>query len=119
MSISTRMRKVATKMGNKFGELATFTRTLDGAFNPSDGSLSEGTTATWKLLVIPMSIETKIIDGESIKKDDRMILLPANEYKPTVGDVATLDGENYEVLDIYNTERVEGVDVAYTLQLRQ
>ena len=107
-----------TKVLNLLGDDTTFTRTVPGALDPSTGSPSAPTVTTFVCKGISDQFNWKELQNETIEDGDmKYIILPTDGNVPKIGDVATVTGIQYRVLNVLN-ENIQGHTYLFTLQLR-
>ncbi len=119
MSFKTRMQAVAQRLTETYGELCSFTRTVEGVFIPTTGETGAGTISTYTAYGHPGSYSIDEIDNSTaLSTDIRLIIeLTSTRVVPLVGDVVSLNSTTYRVMSV-NSLKAQGSDIAYILQLR-
>lgn len=116
MTFATNMQAVASNLLTKYGRSVSFSRTVEGAYNPATSDTGSGTTTSYTGLAHPVPYTVaEIATGVVTVKDVK--LLTYCTTLPLIGDTAIVDGEVYRIM---NVERVsaQGSNIVYRLQLR-
>ena len=92
------LASTATKMITEFGQAVTFTRNGNVTYDPTQGVSSSSQTTYDANIVLFAQIKNEEVDNSLAFKD-----FPALAYSatpPKIGDTATINGENYRVIEI-------------------
>ena len=109
------LASTATKMITEFGQAVTFTRNGNVTYDPTQGVSSSSQTTYDANLVLFAQITNEEVDNSLAFKD-----FPALAYSatpPKIGDTATINGENYRVIEITPVQPATTV-IYYELRLR-
>lgn len=114
----------AGPMFRKYGMSVTLRRTTQGAYNPSTGGMSAGTSINYTCLVVVTEYNDFVIDGTLVKRGDKKLLVAAKDLDvtPTVGDVFILNDGEWKIPDStgsVSTLAPAGIPVMYTVQVRK
>ncbi len=101
----------------EFGESASFTKIVEGAYSTSDGTVAAGTTTNYSGFVVPVDYVNAEIDGEFVLQGDIKLFVEQTTTEPSVGDVVTVNSIVYRVMSA-KKYRVSSVNVLYELQVR-
>ncbi len=107
---------VATRLLTDRGQQVTFTRAVDGAFDPATGITTPGTPTTITGYGASFDYNRSEIDGTLIKRGDIRFIFEA-AGRPKEGDTVVIDSETYRVM-APSIVSPAGVDVYYEVQLR-
>lgn len=116
MTFATNMQAVASNLLTKYGRSVSFSRTVEGAYNPTTSETGSGTITTYTGLAHPAPYTVaEIATGTVSVKDVKLLTYCAT--LPLIGDTAIVDSDTYRVM---NVDRVsaQGTDIIYRLQLR-
>jgi len=109
------LASTATKMITEFGQVVTFTRNGNVTYDPTQGVSSSSQTTYDANIVLFAQIKNEEVDNSLAFKD-----FPAVAYSatpPKIGDTATINGENYRVIEITPVQPATTV-IYYELRLR-
>lgn len=109
------LASTATKMITEFGQAVTFTRNGNVTYDPTQGVSSSSQTTYDANIVLFAQIKNEEVDNSLAFKD-----FPAVAYSatpPKIGDTATINGENYRVIEITPVQPATTV-IYYELRLR-
>lgn len=109
------LASTATKMITEFGQAVTFTRNGNVTYDPTQGVSSSSQTTYDANIVLFAQIKNEEVDNSLAFKD-----FPALAYSatpPKIGDTATINGENYRVIEITPVQPATTV-IYYELRLR-
>jgi len=107
MLFYTKAKETAYRLISKYGQDISIKSRIVGAYNPSTGTspITE-TTQTFKGLVFEWGTDNfpnngkEVIDGTIIKiGDKRLILGVKGNTPPDIGDVATVNGKQYTIVN--------------------
>jgi len=99
----------------KFGREMTFTRKTDAAFDPATGTKTQ-TTSTFKKFACVFDYSAEELSLDNIQAGDRRLLAEGHTY--LIGDIVSLDSQNYRVISVSNIQPA-GTVVACNLQVRK
>lgn len=116
MSFSTNLNSAAERLLQAYGESCSFSRKVEGAYDPSTGMTGTSTDTTYTGFGAPMSYTEFEKADNSVEMGDLQLLLETGTV-PLIGDVCTLNSIDYRVLGV-ELMRSQGIDIAYKLQLR-
>lgn len=122
MTFASNMQQVAQRLLLKFGETCSFTRELEGEFDPNTGSLPVPTIYTYEANGCPLNYNKDEIDGSTVLETDLQVWVEVNSDGdiPAVGDVLTFEHDTstqYRVL-VVSPLFAQGSRIAYRLQVR-
>lgn len=101
-----------------FGGDGSFSRIDGGSIDPFTGEASLQTTETLNGTVTPvLSYKASEIDGTVIQQGDGYVFFYGEALG--IGDTATLNGQDYRVINVSKIESVEGVLVYQKVQVRR
>lgn len=114
----------AGPMFQKYGMSVTLRRTTQGAYNPSTGAMSAGTSADYTCLVVITEYNQFVVDGTLIKRGDKRLLVAAKglDVVPSVSDVFLLSDGQWKVPDsggAVKTLAPAGIAIMYEVQVRR
>lgn len=116
MSFATNMQSTALRLLTTYGESVSFTRTVEGEYNPITSEAAPSVTSSYNGYGHPSPYNKNEIDGTVILASD-VSLLSYLTTVPIVGDVATLDNVAHRVMNVQKI-RAQGLNIIYRLQLR-
>lgn len=102
-----------------FGRSVTLRRVTAGTYTPSSLSVSGASTSDETITAVIMKHKFHQIDGEIIRRDDRLCLVAASGLTvPALGDIIISDSVQMKIVDV---EVVQPGDTAvvYRLNLRK
>tara|TARA_X000001382_G_C3060130_1_gene144007 strand:- start:137 stop:490 length:354 start_codon:yes stop_codon:yes gene_type:complete len=117
MSLTSGLKKAASKVVNKFGGSITYRRIVTGIYNTSLGTVSETKT--------DLSIKG-VLDGVSksevndlITQNDKKLTVAAKDisFTPTNKDRVVIAGVEYKVIAI-NTSELDNTPITFDIFLR-
>ena len=115
---SDEMQQVAIDLITEYGEPIVLQRTIEGGYDPgSSGGTGEEIIIDYSAYCCPLNYSALEVDGTTILMRDRRLLMNKAQEEPLVGDVATVGGIVYRVMNV-NKEVVNGEDIYYDLQVR-
>lgn len=115
--LSTKLATIASKTISKYGAPVTFTRTIEGAFDPATGKDSTATTSTFGAFGIRDAFRSSEIDGTNIVNTDVRLFIKVPATVPAIDDTVTLDGVVYRVMNVTPVSPNNTI-VLYDIQLR-
>ena len=120
MSLSTSLRagvkKALTIVSG--GSTITVKRISNSGYTPESLEPNSSSTITYTGYGYPGNYKKSEIDGETIKRQDIKLIFYSNDgTRPLIDDEFEIDSVKYRAMnvDIY---KMEGIDAAYTVQLR-
>ena len=116
-TFSDEMAAVALDLIKEFGEAITVTKTAQGAYDPSTGTMGTGATTTVTGYGVPQNYTARDKDLESIEEGDVRLFINAVSTAPERGDTVTLDSVDYRVMEV-TKYAINSSNVLYELQLR-
>jgi hypothetical protein len=117
MTLAKPLRKVVTKLMERFGGTATIRRVVPGAYNPTTGTVSETTTDT---LVRGVLEDVNLREvNDLIQAGDKRLLIGAADIAitPTTADEAIIEGIKYQTVQVRTIEQ-DNTPITYELILR-
>jgi len=105
----------ATDLITRFGKSYTFTRTVNGGYNPATGTTSPSTTTFEKYACVFNYTDQDRADG-TILANDRRMLVESGVYQ--VGDQVAIGSDAYQVISVSEIAP-SGEVVAANLQVRK
>jgi hypothetical protein len=105
MSLSSPLRKVASKLMAKFGGEVTFRRTTTGVYNPTTGTVS-GTVSTTTVRGVLEDVNAREAN-ELVKVNDKKLTIAAADlsFEPSVSDQVSIGGQVMQVIQIKKIEQ--------------
>ena len=109
MGFATKLRTSANALITKFGDgmTVTFSRAsgfYSGATEDADTSYTVSTMAPieWTAPAVVVQYEEREIDGSTVKRGDRRLLISAEalEYTPTTDDRVTISGQEHAIVSV-------------------
>lgn len=86
--------------------------------DPVEGTVTGGAPEEFEVTGVVTDYEDKLVDGETIKRGDRLVYVQALE-RPRIGDTfVEQDGTEWAVVD-FDAVDPAGVAVVYSMQLRR
>ncbi len=114
--LSDELELIVLGLLEEFGELATFSRVVEGAYVPGDGSVGAGTSSNFTAYVVP-NIVSNNEKPDSIVKDGAHELLAMHATsEPLIGDKVTYDSRDFRIQQVDKT-RLSGNTLLYTLRV--
>ena len=118
MSFYTRVKEMADRLLQQYGEQLTFTRVTEGAYDVSTGEVGSGSTINYSAYSHPYNYDASEIDDTNIQNNDVQLLIQKpTSYTPAVGDTVVLAGETMRLVSVERI-RAQGSDAVYKAQLR-
>lgn len=122
MTFSSNMIQVARRLLLKFGETCSFTREIEGSFNPSTGSLAIPSVYSYTAKGAPVNFNRDEIDNSTVLETDLQVWIEINSDSdiPAVGDVLTFEHDittQYRVLGV-RPLFAQSQQIVYILQVR-
>lgn len=103
MTLDAKARSLADKLFTKFGKSITITSIVEGAYDPSTGEMSGGTsTTTTHIALIKDFKGSDLIDGVIQAGDRQATIAALNATTPQPADKVTIDSEVYQVIAVRN-----------------
>lgn len=112
----TGLRGTAQSLMASYGQALTFTREVQGAYDPLAGSTTT-TTSTYTLRCVVMRYRNAEVDGSRIQESDRKVLASVGDTAPAVGDTVAIDGSSARVEAVLVVSPA-GIPVMYEMQVR-
>lgn len=119
MSFYAGIGSMATRLLGKYGQTVTLTRTADGTYDTTDGTLTAGAQTEYECSAAVFDYAQQEIDGTQIRQGDRRVMLQAtgDVPLPRSGDTLTIGSLDYTVVAVRTTSP-GGTAVVYQLQVR-
>lgn len=117
-AFSDGLTATALALLTKYGQDGSFSREVEGAYNPQTGEMGASTFTTFSGKVQPDQFMANEVDGTIIKRTDTKLLVNKTDTKPLIGDVVTFGGEAYRVIS-NNSLIAQGADIIYILAVRK
>ena len=117
MGLYSGLQTVAANLIASKGQLLTFNRDTETAFNPGPGEVTS-TPSTYTGNGVALNYNKSEIDGTVVIKGDIKLILEATTTAPIIGDRVTIDSIIYRVMNIKPTSPA-GIVVIYEIQLRK
>lgn len=110
---------VADKLLKQFGRTLKVYRRVEGAYDAATG-LAAVTESTLTFYGVVIDYETKQLDGETIKRGDKRVLLSAafQTKEPMVGDEISIDNARHRIV-LTNPVRPSDVTVMHDCTVRR
>ena len=101
----------------KFGGVVTIQKITNGAYNSTDGSVSESISSETIKGILQNVNQREVND--LIKETDKICSIAASDltFVPTTGDRVTIVSINYQIIRITTTEN-DNQEIKYKLYLR-
>lgn len=117
MTLSGPLRKVASKLMNKFGGEATLRRVTPGIYNPNTGAVSE-TVSDTPLRGVLEDVNLREVNDLIQAGDKRLIIAAADTAAvPTTADRILIGGRTLQVIEVRTIEQ-GNEPITYELILR-
>lgn len=108
----------ASNLLERYGKPFAFKRTTGGSIDPVTGAVTPGTVATYSSNGIFKKISKEdLIDGTLIEKGDKMLIID-DTFEPKLTDTVTVNGSNWNIVDITPLEP-GGQAVIYYVHVRR
>ena len=117
MALATSLRKVASKLINKFGGAVTLRTVASGVYNPTTGTASE-TVSDVTIKGVLQDVNAREV-GDLTQSGDRRLIIAAADVNaaPTAADRIIISGVTYQVIRIVTIEQ-DNQPITYELILR-
>lgn len=106
-----------SEIANK-GQSLTLTRVTTGAFNPATSEITGDSTADETIKAVVTEFKEKQIDGSTVQRGDKLLLVSPDFDAPTLKDKITISGLEYSIINV-DTVSPAGVDILYKIQVRR
>lgn len=118
MSLSSPLRKVASKLMAKFGGEVTFRRVAAGIYNPTSGTSLPVTTTTTIRGVLDSVSENEAND--LIKGTDKKLTIAAADlaFEPSVSDQVTVASRIMQIVQVTKIEQ-DNTAIVFEIFLRE
>lgn len=111
------LANTASGLLKNYGKQLTFTRSVKGTYNPSNGSFASESTTTYKAYGAVLSYKAIEVDGTNILSSDLKLILEKSKKEPQVNDTVVIDSKVYFVISV-SPIKPAGVGVVTNCQLR-
>lgn len=118
MSLSSSLRKTASKLMLKFGGEVTFRRVAAGIYNPTSGTSLPVTTTTTVRGVLDNVSENEVND--LIKGTDKRLTIAAADlaFEPAVSDQVTVSSRVMQIVQVNKIEQ-DNTAIVFEIILRE
>ena len=118
MTLSSPLRKIASKLMAKFGGEVTIRRMTTGIYNPTTGTASGTVSSTTVRGVLENVSEREVND--LIKGTDRKLTIAAADlsFEPTVADQVTVGGRILQTVEVRRIEQ-DNTAIVFEIFLRE
>ena len=118
MSLSSSLRKTASKLMAKFGGEATFRRVAAGIYNPTSGTSLPVTTTSTVRGVLDNVSEREVND--LIKGTDKKLTIAAADlaFEPAVSDQVTVSSRIMQIVQVDKIEQ-DNTAIVFEIYLRE
>lgn len=117
MSLSTTLRNVASKILVTQGQTVTIRHEAESAFNPESGE-RQSETIRFTASGVVDAFNKSELDAGGIEGGDIKFVLEAAGNTPVNGDVVTIEGVDYRIMNVSPVSPA-GVHIVYGLHLRK
>lgn len=117
-TFSDDMAAIAQDLISEFGEAGTFTRNVEGAYNPDSGEPFGESTITYSGYILPTNYSDYELANSIVQKGDIKVLAYKMSQVPAPMDLLTFGDFSGKLINIMRS-RINGNDVIYTLQVRK
>lgn len=102
----------------EFGRACELRRGAASAVDPVSGTVTPGTPQVFHVVGVVVDYNDKLVDGETIKRGDRLVYVQAVE-RPKIGDTfVEANGTQWSVVD-FDAVDPAGIAVLFSLQVRR
>lgn len=103
----------------EFGEVATFTRTNNGTYDPSTGGVDMSTNIPYTGMIVPKNYKDYEVDGTIVQHGDIRVMLSviSGGYIPSPDDEVSFGSFTGKIINV-ERQRFQGADIYYYVQLR-
>lgn len=118
MSLSTPLRKVASKLMAKFGGEVTFRRVTTGAYNPTTGAATPSVVTSAVFGVLEDVREREVND--LVKGTDKKLTVAAADlaFEPAVSDQVTVSTRIMQIIQVNKIEQ-DNTAIVFEIFLRE
>ena len=116
MSFYDAIQTTAAKLLSEKGQLVTLRQVTVGAYDPTT-STSATSTVDEDVSAVVLDYPIKEVDGTSVLRKDKKVLLAVGVLTPTAKDALLIGGVVHEVIDVKQLSP-GGTPVMRTLQVR-
>lgn len=118
MTLATNLRSRAQTMLSNYGRSATISRTAEGAYDPTDGTVASGSSSSYAADVFLTNYKAFEVDGQLVKQQDiKAIIEFVSGSEPLIGDTVSVDSVTYRIVDVQKIVAQSTV-IVYKAQLR-
>lgn len=117
MSLSSPLRKVASKLMARFGGVATIRRITIGSYDPATGTAAE-TTADTSVRGVLEDVSRREVN-DLIQAGDKRLMVAAADLAnaPTTADRVIISSRSLQVIEVRTIEQ-DNIAITYELILR-
>lgn len=105
----------AARLIDKYGYLATFTKTIDGVYDPDTGSTSP-TTSNYTAKIVKSTYSAYEQQNTAIERGDIKLIAEVADFE--IGDTLVIDGDIYRIMMPEKVDK-NGTPIYYKLQVRK
>lgn len=117
MTLSATLATAAQSLVTKYGETVTHTRVTGGTLAPATGTLTGGTSTSTTIKAAPRAYNKSYADVFQVQTGDAFLMVD-NTLAPLPGDTVVMDSGTWKIIGV-QAYRVQGVDLAYLVQIRK
>lgn len=116
MSFATNMQSVASNLLTKYGRPVSFSRTVEGDYDPTTSGVNDIEITNYEGVAHPSPYTVaELATGTVTVKDVK--LLTYCTTLPLIGDTVVIDDETYRIMNVGRVS-AQGKDIIYQLQIR-
>jgi hypothetical protein len=119
MTIYDRAKDNTLKLLSEYGQPLTLVKPVVDSFDPVEGETTESEPETLTVNGVIKSYSDSVIDGTTILKSDKQLIIPAVSGGVGLYEKAIVAGEEYTIIPPVKTVDPAGVAISHTLQLRK
>lgn len=117
MSLYDQLANVASRLLKQYGSQRTFSRTVEGEYDPSTGSVAQ-TASTFTAYAAVFKYRSQEVDNVNIKfADFKMLIEKSASYTPKINDTVLVFDEDFLVISVSKIQPAD-TTVIYECQLR-
>lgn len=116
-AFSDNLTGVGTSLLTKFGEVVSFTNSVQGVYDVSTGTTGAPVVTVYTGFGFPTSFSAVEIDPGMVLSSDVKLIVNKTSQPPTVDDTVAFSNKTYRVLGVQEI-KAQGADIIYILQVR-
>jgi hypothetical protein len=101
-TLDDRFRPMAARMIAQYGKAMTLKVTTEGAYDPATATASQSVASTSIKGVVDAPARADFEAGLA-KAGDRVVYVAAQDANPSLGDVLSMDGDDWTVVSVRST----------------